>query len=230
VKVAPERLRAFRVEVPAFLRLIMGSVDPERCIPPKELVAGLVWEWGDVRLGRRRARNSLWFARRLAEAGTWQQLQDLICRRPPAMPPRVILTSTPTEHLQPAPRGHLLIDVRDVVGEGLAVDGGILAARLSARPTSDGEPLTVSADARIVRLYDQTFEFPRADKQRHVILYMYRRYEEGDRHVPTADIIAELDLAYGARIRDLFKGSRAWGKLLTEGNGVCRFCLREDEG
>ena len=43
--------------------------------------------------------------------------------------------------------------------------------------------------------------------------------------VPTARIIAALDMDLSTRLRDTFKHHPAWGKLLNEKAGLCGFCL-----
>ena len=58
-----------------------------------------------------------------------------------------------------------------------------------------------------------------------IIKLLYERYQQGDRWVSSDEIVVELDLRDGARIRDFFKKNRSWGLLLTERNGMCGFCL-----
>jgi hypothetical protein len=54
---------------------------------------------------------------------------------------------------------------------------------------------------------------------------MYQKYLQGQRWTSSSEIAAEVDLADTTRMRDVFKKSAAWGKLLTERDGMCSFCL-----
>ena len=219
------RLRRYRADMSAVMAAILSRVDPGRSAPRKELLPGLLWEWGDVRLGRRANLAPIWFGRHLSGPDVWRQLQEVTRARPAGVSPRIILTSTGAADLGPAPERHVLVDIRDVLGDGLAVDPKILGARLEPDATSHDEPISVSADGRIVRFYGQTFHFAKGDKQRQVVGYLHRRYLAGDSSVASAEIIADLDFGANTRIRDLFKGSPAWKTLLIERKGVCGFCF-----
>jgi hypothetical protein len=62
-------------------------------------------------------------------------------------------------------------------------------------------------------------------RQRQIICHIHERYRQGQRWTSTEEIVAALDLRPNARIRDFFKKSPAWNRLLTERNGMCGFCL-----
>jgi hypothetical protein len=51
---------------------------------------------------------------------------------------------------------------------------------------------------------------------------------EGQRLVATEDILTSLNIVSAVKIRELFKGSPAWARLLSERNGMCGFCLQEN--
>ena len=105
----------------------------------------------------------------------------------------------------------------------------MLAARLDRLPASEDKvPLVVIADGREVRLLGRIFRFPKGVDQRRIICLLYERYLRGQYWVSTDEIVAELDLRDGARIRDFFKKSPAWGHLLIERGGMCGFCLDAD--
>ena len=94
---------------------------------------------------------------------------------------------------------------------------------------SSGDGLEVFADGREVRLHGVKYEFPRGDMQRRVIMLLYTAYVDGEIKLPTARIVSELDFDPKTRMRDLFKGNRAWGRLLNEQGGICGFCLGSPE-
>jgi hypothetical protein len=91
------------------------------------------------------------------------------------------------------------------------------------------QPLQIIGEGRLVRFYGETFEFPRGDKQRRVIVYLYERSLEGIYEVPWAEIVAELNLPTNTRADKLFKDSPAWNQLLTLRNSMCSFCWPDAE-
>lgn len=151
VTVAEERIARFRVDFPVLLDRLMVQTDVSSRSGPAVLVPDLLWEIGDVRLGRRTQRVPVWFARRLHERSVWRQIKDLAKARPTSGL-RVVLTSTPSNRFPDETiAGHLLVGMRDVIdfASGLAVHPGILAARLdgSHQPNVE-EALYLSPDGR----------------------------------------------------------------------------------
>ena len=140
VSVGDDRLARYRVDFPVLLARMMLHADVSSRSGPVTLVPNLLWEIGDVRLGRRTERVSIWFGRRLYDPVAWQQIGSVASARPAARL-RVLLTSTASDRLPPALPGHLLVAVRDVVdySAGLAIHPDILAARLDGtqRPNVD---------------------------------------------------------------------------------------------
>jgi hypothetical protein len=193
-----------------------------------------LWEVGDVRLGRLRHPISIWFARRLDVLAIWNGIKDAARSRPPARQ-RLILTSTAHRHLPAeALPGHSVVSLSDVIthGKGLLVDPDVLAGRLERLPErKQVGPISVLAEGREVRLYDQVFSFPRGVHTRAIIRLLFERYEQGERWVSSDEIISELELDPKTRIRDLFKHKdkrkSAWGRLLKERDGMCGFCIDE---
>jgi len=192
------------------------------------IVPDLLWDLGDIRLPGRTHHVQLWFARRMAHPGVWQQIKGTARARPPARQ-RIILTSTRRDYLsEPALPRHMMLSLHDVLAgqDDVRIGPEVLAAYLDAVPTgaADGE-LAVIGDGREVHLRGEIYRFPKGDTQRRVIMHLYAAYLEGEMQVPTARIIADLDMDASTRLRDTFKRHPAWGKLLNEKAGLCGFCL-----
>ncbi len=211
---------------------VLGCViEAQRRAPGADIaciVPDFLWDLGDVRLPGRAHHVQLWFARRMAHPGVWQQIKGAVRARPPARQ-RIILTSTRLDHLPESaiPR-HAILSLHDVLaGQGdVRIGPEVLAAYLDGVPTgAAGGELLVIGDGREVHLRGEIYRFPKGDTQRRVIMHLYAAYLEGEVQVPTARIIAALDMDLSTRLRDTFKHHPAWGKLLNEKAGLCGFCL-----
>lgn len=151
ITVPNERLAIFGVNYPAFLAQMMVQFDLASRGGATALIPDILWEVGDARIGRRKTRTSIWFARRLHDPAICRQIVDAAARRPITQI-RILLTSTIAARLpyQPIP-GHLIIPVSDVFdfGAGLTIRPDILAARLDGTSHIDvKERLYLSPDGR----------------------------------------------------------------------------------
>jgi hypothetical protein len=217
----------YRVELANVMSALTEKMQVSARAAPLILVADHLWEVGQVRLGQRTHRTSIMFGRRLYDAGPWQAVKRALEARP-SPPRRVILTSTHPDRLPEAPAGNTLISIYDVLGNGggLALDPAIVAARLDRLPAADtNEPVILIGDGKEVRLLGETFRFPKGVRQRQIIRFIHERYRQGQLWTATDEIVTTLDLRPNARIRDFFKKSPAWNRLLIERNGMCGFCL-----
>jgi hypothetical protein len=223
------RLTRYVVPIEHFLG---RTIELQRRAPGADttcIVPDILWELGDVRLPGRSHNVPLWFARRLSHPGVWQQIKGAVRARPPARQ-RIMLTSTRLDNLhEPAIPRHAILSLHDVLArqEDVRIVPEKLAAYLDGVPAgADGEELLVIGDGREVHLRGEIYRFPKGDTQRRVIMHLYAAYLNGDVQVPTARIIADLDLDPSTRLRDTFKRHPAWGKLLIEKAGLCSFCLK----
>lgn len=228
VAIPADRLTRYAVKPTDVMTRCTGAL---RCTPgavPDPIVPDLAWDLGPVRLPGRVHLVSLWFVRRLFDPTVWLQVKEA-CRARPPDPQRIILTSTATPRLTDRQMSrHLILSLHDVLqpGGNLAVAPEALTMRLDGTSMAvPGDGLQVFADGREVHLHGAKYEFPRGDMQRRVIMLLHTAYLDGEIKLPTARVIAELDFDPKARLRDLFKGHPAWGRLLHEQGGVCGFCL-----
>ena len=155
VLVPIDQLLRRRVAIAAVLAKLVAGLDLPARWQPTELVDGLAWELGEVRLGKGPQRNSLWFARRLSDREVQKQVKAALLARPhPRL--RVLLTSSRGERLDDLELpGTSVVPVRDVLTapDTLAVSGDILAARISGIPTCDsGRPVALSPDGRTLTI------------------------------------------------------------------------------
>lgn len=229
VKVVDSSLVRYRVRpehLAALFGAQLGVAGRTQVLP---LVPDHLWEIGAARIGRRAHRTPVLFGRRISDPAVWHRMKDALRARPsPHL--RILLTSTPAERLpEDVPSSVRVIWLPHVLvaGAGLVVDPEILAARLDGaqpRVVPDG-PIEIIGGGKEVRLYGKSFLFKKGVTQRRIVTFLYERYLNGELQVSTDEIVAELELRDGARIRDLFKKSPAWNQLLTERNGMCGFCL-----
>jgi hypothetical protein len=118
-----------------------------------------------------------------------------------------------------------------VSDSGISVDPAVLSLRLDRAPVDDGsEPLVVLAEGKEVRFLGEVFRFPKGLRQRQIICLLYQHYLVGELWVSSEEIAEQIGLGSNTRVRDVFKKSDAWNRLLTERNGLCGFCWPGDGG
>jgi hypothetical protein len=226
IAVATEEIEPWSIDFPRFLSAVAAKLDLERQ-PPRPLVDDFCWELGLVRVGGRIKRLPLLFGRRLHDANVWAQVEQVLRRQPrPGRP--ILLTSTNANRLPKAPSGLLIAAIADLLcaKPDIAIPPQMLAVRLDDIPVIDpDEVLLVLADGKEVRLRGEVFRFPKAPKQRSVIRYLYERYVEGEFWISSDQVVTDLDFDPRTRIRDIFRKSRAWNRLLTERDGMLGFCI-----
>jgi len=221
--VSSDDIRCWRVDAVTLFRHVFDTAVSAR----SEIVSNLIWNLGGLRFGNRESRTESWFVRRLYDKHVKACFQDL-ARRRPASETAVVLTSSPASRLSDEYiAGYRIIALEDVLDpQSLRLRDTVVALRLQGLSREEAKrPLYVSPDGRFVVLHGTRFEFPRGDKVRQVLIYMYAKYIEGVFSVSTAEIVAELDLGESTRVRDLFRKNPAWEVLLSERGGACRFHL-----
>jgi hypothetical protein len=224
-EVAHDRVKTYEADISAFLSILTHKCSMTG--KPEELVPRHLWHLGFMRMGNRPKRTPVLFGRRLYDSDVWSKIQTVL-RDKPSEQRRVILTSTDPSRFPGELRGCTVIAISDAVrsSDHLAVDPALVALgydKIDVIPAQ--EPLVVLRNGAEVRLLGRTYLFPRGLKQRKIVCYMYQNYLQGQRWTSSSEIAAEVDLADTTRIRDVFKKSAAWGKLLTERDGLCSFCL-----
>ena len=185
ITIPNERLAIFGVNYPAVLAQMMVQFDLASRGGATALVSDVLWEMGDARIGRRKARLSIWFARRLSDSAVWRQIADAASRRP-VTPIRILLTSTSSTRLpdQPIP-GHLVVPVGDVIdfGAGLAIRPDILTARLDGTPSVDVKArLHLSPDGRRLIIDGSVTINFKSDIHIAIIRKLVDGFQKGDRY------------------------------------------------
>ena len=108
----------------------------------------------------------------------------------------------------------------------LKLDASLIAMRMDELPGAEVQgPFWVNADCREVHFYGTKFSFAKGLKQRDVVRVLHEYHLRGERQVSAAKIISDLDWDPKTRLRDIFKGHPAWGRLLNERSGMCGFCF-----
>jgi hypothetical protein len=227
VNVADADVARYRVDAAAVITTVTAKIQVSPRAAPAPLLANHLWEVGKARFGARAHQTTIMFGRRLHDAANWQAVRRVLEARP-SQRRRVILTSTRPERLPEPPVGNILISIHDVlgVGDGLVLDPEVIAACLGRLPVGGSDdPIVLIGDGKEVRFFGETFRFPKGVRQRQIICFIHERYRQGQLWSTTEEIVTTLDLRANARIRDFFKKSKAWDRLLTERNGLCGFCL-----
>ena len=212
VSVEKDRLVRFRVDFPVLLASLMVQADVSSRSGPVALVPNLLWEIGDVRLGRRAERVSIWFGRRLHDPAVWLQIGNVATLRP-ATRMRVLLTSTSSDRLPASLPGHLLVSVRDVLDHsaGLAIHPAILASRLDGthRPNVDSA-IDLSPDGTRLTINGSVVICFRSAK--HIkIIRMLVSYHEGGKRVRAEELLTEACSGVGS-LQRVF-GTKKWNEL-----------------
>jgi hypothetical protein len=219
--------RRYRLEFPWLLRVIAQQLEVPVATRPASLVPDQLWDLGEAWFGRRKA--TVLFARRLGQINGLDLVCDALTRRV-GRPPGILLTSTRqmSRHVT-IPGQHRVLHLTDCMRDdvrGPAIDTDIISGVLNGiRPQRPARLIDPSPDFRLVRALGKSFHFKKGEQQRRIIEYMYQRWLDGDDRVSVAEIVAELDLPEGTRIRDTFKKHPAWGVLLAEEDGSARFLV-----
>ncbi len=226
MKVRPEQTALYRLDMPSLLSRLTTQFDLASRYGPINLIPDLLWEIGDVRLGRRVERVPVWFARRFSNEVVANQIADAARARPaPRM--RIMLTTTPLRHLKlHAASGQMVADVRDVVdfADGLAVHPDILAARLDGTHRPDpAEPLSLSPDGKqLIILGGAPISF-----KTEIQIKIIRRLVDGfnaNKRYSAEELLTEAGSGSGS-LRRTF-GSLKWAQLsphLKSTNGLWAF-------
>ena len=118
VRVPPERIAYYRVDVPAVIELLVSPLLGSAKFSPVQFIDNVLWETGDVRIDGRSKRVPMWFARRINDPAEWEKVRAF-ARDRPAAGLRIILTSTPSDRLpERPPGGHVIIPALDVLAHG----------------------------------------------------------------------------------------------------------------
>jgi hypothetical protein len=234
VRVDDDRLRCLKLDFSWFLRWIARHLGVEATARPASLVPDRLWDLGDIWVGetkRVRRKTAIYVARRLTEPATVTQLAAVI-RMHSARPSKVILTTTNDLNLARA----VIADTCAVLAIGPSARAGIKNFELDSaiiysaahrlRASHTRLPVQTDADFRTIRVGDREFRF-RGDKQRRVVGFLYKRWQNDEGPVSTAIMFEEIECQNTRRLRDLFRGHMTWQELIGYQNGVC--WLRCDE-
>lgn len=228
ITVSNDEIARYSVDVSASLARLMVNADVSARGGPTSLRPDLLWEVGDVRLGRRAQRVPVWFARRLYAPPVFQQLTNAVKARPsPQL--RVILTSTSLRRLPAeALPGHLIVPVEDVIDHatGIGIHPQILAARLDgSRQPNVGSAIDLSPDGRRLTINGMvTIDF-KTEIQIKLIRKLVGGHREGKRFS-----VQELLTEGGSGSASLPRafGKKKWATLkpyLKSQNGLWAFEL-----
>ncbi|MFO0991608.1 MAG: hypothetical protein U1E67_06725 [Hyphomicrobiales bacterium] len=226
VAVPEEQMRRFRVDYPAVISRLMLQAELSSRHGPVALVPDLLWEIGDVRLGRRAQLVSIWFGRRLHDPSVWRQVGNAAKSRP-ASRLRILLTSTPAHRVpEDSLPGNLVVGVRDVIdfNAGLCIHPDILAARLdgSRLPNVDAA-VDLSPDARTLTINGTIVIYFKSDIHIAIIRKLVAGHKDGKRFT-VRDLLA-AGRSGSTGLRRAF-GAKKWAELspyLKSRNGLWGF-------
>jgi hypothetical protein len=215
-------IRTYSLQLNAVFASLMGA--PLSRYTSGVILTDTLWDVGSIQLSTS-SKVAARFARRLFDPDRLAQVRQMMLSRPAEQ--RVILTSTTPDRLLDFPVGCAIVSIWDVLGKGFVAEVAAIGARLRGAPSDIHRELTLSLDGKVVTLYGDTFVFKKGVHQRAIVKFLYESYCEGQKWVPSAKIVEDLDLKGSARIRDYFKKNKAWNRLLRERHGLCGFCLKE---
>lgn len=207
VPVPHHRLLRHRVDIAAVLAAVTSEMDLPRRHPPHALVDGMLWELGDVRIGKRPARIPLWFARRLSDPAVERKIADAARARPHNRQ-RAILTSTSPARIRDiAIPGAAVVSLRDVLTApgDLSVNPDILDARLRGVPPITKGPLTLSPDRTKLSINGGDPILFRSEAQKDAIQKLVDAYHAGTR-------LRASELTHQPSLQTFF-GKAKWARL-----------------
>lgn len=225
VPVSSDQLTAYTICLPDLFQILLAPLDVSSRETAEELVRGLLWEVGDVRLPGRGKRVSVWMARRLADPSVWSEFTAAAQARPaPGL--RVVINLTAGRLMEPTYRGHEIICLKDVIGgDGLAIDPNLLAARVSSGAQVAGAPIVITADGASVNVRGKPYSFT-GTKHRAIIRHLYQSWQSGEPECLTAAVLETAEC--GASVNTLakaFSGRSDWRDFIQEKNGRCWISL-----
>jgi hypothetical protein len=227
VDVDADRLTTYVVDVEALCRALL-PLEKNRHVT--EMVPGVLWDLGTVRLPHRRLRVPVTIARRVFDRASWHAVRTRLIDRP-QRDRIVIIAGARRDAPDNMPTGSRAAFLGDVLEQGrLALNLARIVAILDGGvPADPGDPVTVIGEGREVRLYGEVFLFPKGVQQRRIIRAVHQRYLDGERRISWTELVEELNLADRSRLRDYFKNNNqpVIGRLLYEGGGMVGFCLRD---
>lgn len=226
VKVAPQQTALFRLDMMAVIARLTAQFDLVARHGPIMLSPDLLWEIGDVRLGRRAERMPVWFARRLADEAVATKVSEVAKSRPVPRT-RIVLTTTPSRLIKLASvPGQVVVNFRDLIdfNDGLAVHPEMLGARLDgAHPSDPTEVLNLSPDGkRLSILGGEPVSF-KTDIQIKIIRALVAGHKEGRRY--SAEELLTAAGSGSGSLRRTF-GNAKWAHLesyLKSNNGLWGF-------
>ena len=182
VEVPDAGLAVYRADMRRVLGLIGARLELPRHLEPLELVEGTLWELGPARLPRRKARMTMWFARRVWDTRVFDSITEVAKRRPHTGM-RVLLTSTRPDRLaRRTLAGFEVVALAEMrAADGLTADPDILSARLgSPQPASSmAGPIALSPDGTRLIINGQVeFRF-RSDQHIEAIRRLVDAYRSG---------------------------------------------------
>lgn len=205
--VPQERLVRYRVDAAVMLDAMAKGLDRPSSRAAFPIVDGVLWEIGEVRLGRRPARMPVWFARRLADPAVLRQVADAARARPHNRL-RVILTSArPARVAEIEIPGATVVALRDVLAapDDLAVSPDILDARLGGVPPVTAGPLTLSPDRTKLSINGGDPILFRSEAQKEAIQKLVDAYRAGTR-------LRARELTHQPSLQTFF-GKAKWARL-----------------
>ncbi len=219
VAVAAEQLLRRSVVIPETLRAIIAGFDI-LASSPFQLIDSLLWEIGDVRLGRRSAPVSIWFVRRLWDRSVQRQLGERARARPHYR--RIVITSSRAARVGDVIiPGVTVVPLRDVQTSpnSLTVSSEILDALLSnVSARAPAGPLTLAQDGTKLSIAGNPPILFTSDNHKGVIRKLVAAHAAGTRFR-----VGELTKL--GSLRRLF-GEKRWKLLspyLTSQNGLWGF-------
>lgn len=221
--VPQERQVRYRVDAAVMLDAMAARLDRPSNQAAFPLIDGVLWEIGEVRLGRRPVRVPVWFARRLADPAVLRQVADAARARPHNRL-RVILTSARASRVAEIEiPGAAVVPLRDVLAapDDLAISPDILDARLGGAPAQPGAgPVALSPDGRQLRINGGPPISFRSEDQIAAIRKLVDAYRRGER-------LRIRELTDHGSLARLF-GGKKWALLkphITTVNGLWGFDL-----
>ncbi|MEQ9811696.1 MAG: hypothetical protein RLO50_02870 [Azospirillaceae bacterium] len=229
----PEDAVTWRVDLDALVRHMAVLLGAPKFIEPRHLVDGHLWGLGDLRIGTgpraRRPKRTVFVVRRYNHPTVREAIHDALTAHGKAGSMLVLdLTSQEDARYPPAAwKVQPLMACRRTDTEDFVIDVGLISGFAShSIPRKGDHPIRVEDGGRTIFIGDVAFEL-RGDLQRRIVLHLIDAWLAGTESMSEAQLFAEIEYEGRWRVRDAFKKSTLWDRLITSSRGVVRLRIPE---
>ncbi|RMG35945.1 MAG: hypothetical protein D6720_06020 [Gammaproteobacteria bacterium] len=226
VTVPPDQLKSCKVHFEQLMSAIRQWLDMPERTPPESLLPELLWELGEIWIGRRRM--AVLFLRRAGLPETLSRVRTALLEYP-RRGSCLILTDTNSSRHGPAlPGDPILLPLPDLFSPNRDVldkaDMETLAAfvGMPAQSKKEWTPVECSEDGGYLRIHERKYRFI-GHTHKRIVRILYEAWERGEPRLRTAKVLVEVEAGSTVRtMSHVFSGCKEdWKSAIGYGGGYC---------